>query len=85
MWRLFSNYALIDDARPAARQRRTENAVQHVWGYFKKTASEKEKLRFKTLSAAKEFNETAAKGFLLGCPLKYGEPYLLGLYYFYVD
>ena len=79
-------YALIDHARGLpANQGAQKNAVQHVWGYFKKEATEKEKTRFFELSRKEVISEPALKRFLLRLALKYGPDYLRESYYFYLD
>lgn len=61
------------------------NAALHVWGYFKETAQEKEKVDFLTLSSAYQ-NGTATlaqtKQFLFRLAEKYNQKYLLDSYYF---
>lgn len=61
------------------------NAAQHVWGYFKEIASEKEKSDFlKLVESYKEGGVTLkkVKSFLQKMTLKYQEEYLLNSYYF---
>lgn len=79
-------YAMIDRARalpPDAGAQK--NAAQHVWGYFKKAASPKEKERFDALMSGSVPNEAAARRFLLRCAQQYDVPYLLKSYYFYLN
>lgn len=79
-------YTLIDDARALpADSGAQKNAAQHVWGYFKKEVTEKEKGRFCALSRRADFDETAMKRFLLRCAMKYGPDYLKESYYFYLN
>ncbi len=79
-------FALIDDARAQPADGGAQrNAAQHVWGYFKKEASRKEKDRFEKLSQGPDFDDGVAKRFLLRCALKYGPDYLKESYYFYLD
>jgi len=78
-------YAMIDRARMLpADAGAQKNAAQHVWGYFRDRASRREKERFLAITGGTAV-EAAAKRFLLGCAHKYGEPYLLESYYFYLD
>ncbi|MEA4827409.1 MAG: DUF1722 domain-containing protein, partial [Clostridium sp.] len=57
------------------------NTAQHVWGYFKKTASEKEKMQFSILMEnSKEYIKIKEK--LKRLAIKYDEEYLLDSYYF---
>lgn len=61
------------------------NAVQHVWGYFKKTASEKEKI--KLLEMIRKYEQEVIsirplKNFLKKMATKYEQAYLLDSYYF---
>lgn len=61
------------------------NAAQHVWGYFKNTASEKEKKKFMEELAAYESGSIAGarvKAGLRKLAVKYQESYLLDSYYF---
>lgn len=61
------------------------NGLLHVWGYFKKPASEKEKKRF--LDHIKQYQEdkiplTRVKNMLRRLAIKYNKTYLLDSYYF---
>lgn len=61
------------------------NALQHVWGYFKKVATEDEKAEFeKKLLDYTSGSETLAdiKAFLYQLSVKYDRAYLLKSYYF---
>ena len=61
------------------------NAAQHVWGYFKTTATPAERNRFNTLQEALAHDATVAprmKRFLLQCVERTGQPYLQESYYF---
>lgn len=63
------------------------NAAQHVWGYFKSSATESEKRRFQELIrkyTAGEADVQAIKKNLLSLARKYREEYLLNGYYFYI-
>lgn len=61
------------------------NAAQHVWGYFKKVATVKEKLAF--IRYIEYYNKgtksiNLVKNFLLKMTIKYKEAYLMDSYYF---
>lgn len=56
------------------------NTLQHVWGYFKKSATEAEKKRFFKLLEEKAFQK--AKAYLRRLAEKYNEEYLLRSFYF---
>jgi len=61
------------------------NAAQHVWGYFKNTATEKEKDEFIKKIKGYEQNKTtisSTKNFLRKMAVKYEQQYLLDSYYF---
>lgn len=61
------------------------NAAQHVWGYFKDRALDKEKDKFLTnikLYQQGEISAGTIKNFLWKMAVKYKEPYLLYSYYF---
>jgi len=61
------------------------NAAQHVWGYFKNTATEKEKNEFINRINNYEQNKTtisSTKNFLKKMAVKYEQPYLMDSYYF---
>ena len=63
------------------------NALDHVWGYFKKQASEKERQKYFSLisdyqSGAKRLE--LVKNHLEKLAVKYKEEYLLAAYYFYI-
>lgn len=65
----------------------TVNAAQHVWGYFKDRAEEKEKNKFfKDLSSYqnKEKSIEGIKKYLWKLAQKYQEEYLLNSYYFFL-
>lgn len=62
------------------------NSAQHVWGYFKDIATDKEKKRFFSyLESYKKgsFSIKALKGILWKMAVKYHEEYLLSSYYFH--
>jgi UV DNA damage endonuclease len=61
------------------------NAAQHVWGYFRNTANEKEKDRFSALLRLYQSGSAPADGlkrFLFRLAKKYEQAYLLDSYYF---
>ncbi|MEL7648338.1 MAG: UV DNA damage repair endonuclease UvsE [Sedimentibacter sp.] len=61
------------------------NAAQHVWGYFKNTATQKEKDEFSKLVSdfmRSESDLLKIKRMLFKLSFKYGESYLLDSYYF---
>lgn len=58
------------------------NAAEHVWGYFKKASSEKEKQKIKDLINKPE-EYIKIKEYLRKLAIKYNEKYLLDSYYFY--
>jgi UV DNA damage endonuclease len=63
----------------------TVNALQHVWGYFKKVATEDEKVEFeKKLRDYASGSESLSnlKEFLYKLSVKYQRAYLLKSYYF---
>lgn len=64
------------------------NAADHIWGYFKKMATEKEKKQY--FDKMKLFEEgklplSCVKHYLWKLTLNYQETYLLASYYFYLD
>lgn len=63
------------------------NAAQHVWGYFKKQATEKEKQQFLRLMEKAETELSlfaSVKKFLWRLVIKYEQAYLLYAYYFFL-
>ena len=61
------------------------NAAQHIWGYFKEIATEKEKAVF--LKSIEKFNQdqtsiSTIKSNLWKMAIKYNRDYLLNSYYF---
>ncbi len=63
------------------------NAALHIWGYFKKIASDKEKTSFmKIIDEYKNGNATisAIKNSLWKMTVKYNDEYLLSSYYFVI-
>lgn len=64
---------------------KTINGAQHVWGYFKNTANEKEKVNFKATLKKYEQGKTSlktVKNSLKKLAIKYNQQYLLNSYYF---
>ena len=64
------------------------NAAQHIWGYFKQKADEKQKDRFAALTAGYADgvgSYGAVKRFLFRLAEKYNETYLLNSLYFYIN
>lgn len=53
------------------------NAYQHVWGYFKTTATVEEKKQYEQLLINYSLESDELKPFLKTLTLKYHEPYLL--------
>ncbi|GFR36658.1 UV DNA damage repair endonuclease UvsE [Thermobrachium celere] len=60
-----------------------KNTLQHVWGYFKDKANDKEFVKFHQLLSSKEYSK--AKTFLSKLAEKYNEEYLLNSYYFIIN
>jgi UV DNA damage endonuclease len=58
------------------------NAADHVWGYFKNCAEEKEKLRYINLMKNYKPGSITHKKFLWQLTVKYQEPYLMQSHYF---
>ena len=87
-----NNYTVIEFYNLIEKAMETEittgnviNAALHIWGYFKKNASEKEKMSF--LKSVDEYENGIAsiskiKNSLWRMATKYGEEYLLHSYYF---
>lgn len=72
----------LQESIPAAT-----NALQHVWGYFKFKADEKEKVTFTKLLNDYQVNEiplSKIKKFLYNLAVKYNESYLTRSHYFYI-
>lgn len=82
-------YRLIEDALAKETQPGgAENAAQHVWGYFKNKANEKERAQFqRNLENYRNATGTLAtvKRQLLKLADKYEEAYLLQSLYFYLN
>ncbi len=80
---IFEFYNLIDHAMlMEISQGGSINAADHVWGYFKNCANEKEKKRYETLRKKYRTGTLAHKKFLWQMAMKYQEPYLIQSYYF---
>ena len=76
-------YNLIDHAlQTAISPGGAVNAADHVWGYFKNCANDKEKKRYLALLNNYRLGTLAHKKFLWQMTLKYQQPYLLYSYYF---
>jgi len=68
------------------------NAFEHVWGYFKQKADDKEKMKIQMLlenykysqSGKESDNIAKVKSFLMKLSKKYDETYLLNSYYFHI-
>lgn len=81
-------YQLIEDSQEKEEQvGDAVNGLHHVWGYFKKAASEREKSKF--LENIKAYEEgkislTRVKNILKKLALKYKEDYLLDSHYFII-
>lgn len=79
-------YKLIDDALLLKEDKGSQiNAFEHVWGYFKKQASDKEKNIYKQLLADYKkgtIDRQKVKNYLKKLAIKYHESYLLNSYYF---
>ncbi|MCC8180707.1 MAG: UV DNA damage repair endonuclease UvsE [Planctomycetes bacterium] len=75
--------ALAEPATPGSAC----NAGDHIWGYFKQQASEKEQGRYRAYRDAVLAGKPAAamKKFLHSLAEKYDQPYLLNSLYFYLD
>lgn len=81
-------YNLIEESLNTKPLKKTQiNSLQHIWGYFKKTATEKEKEKFKKLLLSYTKNErsiTYIKNYLYKLAYKYSIEYLLDSLYFYL-
>ena len=84
---IFEFYDLIDFAlKKEITIENGINSAQHVWGYFKDLATEKEKKKFfRYLKRYRkgDFSIRAIKGVLWEMTVKYGEEYLLSSYFFH--
>ena len=78
-------YKLIEEAVAGKKRKGFVNAAQHVWGYFKKCATEDEKKDFLMMmddyKAGKTDIEEIKKN-LWELAVKYNMKYLLESYYF---
>ncbi|HEY5585412.1 MAG TPA: UV DNA damage repair endonuclease UvsE [Ruminiclostridium sp.] len=83
-----SFYNLIEGAlRKESIAENSINAALHIWGYFKGTASDKERISF--LKSIENYRQgktsnNAIKNSLLKMAVKYQKSYLLGSYYFVI-
>ena len=72
----------LDESIPSA-----VNALQHVWGYFKNKAEEKEKKKIQKLM--EDYTKGLiplykVKSFLYALTLKYNDSYLIQSYFFHI-
>ena len=83
---VISFYHLIEDAlQKESNVDHSINAAQHIWGYFKISASEKEKNNFlKSMERYKQGTVSVKliKNILWKLAVKYNQSYLLDSYYF---
>ncbi len=82
-------YSLLDNAMHSAEpsQGTVINGIEHVWGYFKDIAQEKEKVKFRReLERFKGggLSLKAIKKSLWRLTEKYGDLYLMNSYYFHI-
>lgn len=81
-------YQLIDDALETEKETgKTRNTLDHVWGYFKNRATEKEKKKYENYLARFErgtLSAAAVKNLLWSFAEKYEETYLLQSYFFFM-
>ena len=79
-------YRLIDQALALEEDiGYSVNALAHVWGYFRRNASDKEKLKFEKMIVdyrSGKIRMGLVKNFLEKLAIKYNEKYLLNSYYF---
>lgn len=79
-------YSLIEEAMDLHREKKTElNALEHVWGYLKNEATDKERTRFKKMKEQwllEKITMTRLKKWLKKLAVKYDEQYLLESLYF---
>ncbi len=86
---VFVFYSLIEEAMGMEVSKGgAVNTADHVWGYFKKVATAKEKEQY--LKKVKAFQEgtlslASLKRFLWKMTCQYQEHYLLSSYYFYLE
>ncbi|HPB16132.1 MAG TPA: UV DNA damage repair endonuclease UvsE [Clostridia bacterium] len=87
-------YSLIEEAlKMQGSVNSSINAFEHVWGYFKDKADDKEKKKIQALienyksgtSVNIENDSIKVKSFLMKLSEKYNEAYLLNSYYFYLQ
>lgn len=82
-------YNLIEESLEMEEDRASSvNALQHVWGYFKSVASDKEKKRALKMIEdyqAGEINKSRIKNFLNKLAVNYEMDYLIDSYYFSLD
>lgn len=82
-------YTLIESALKAPVSKGAQiNAIQHVWGYFKKVATDAEKTKFSKLLDGYQNDKKSAqtiKNYMYTLSEKYSIEYLLNSLYFYID
>ncbi len=81
-------YTLIEEALEIEMSKKNQiNSLQHIWGYFKKDATEEEKTKFLSLlESFKNDKKTinSLKNYLYKLSYKYSVEYLLDSLYFYI-
>ncbi|VEU79876.1 YbgA family protein [Haploplasma axanthum] len=79
-------FELVNESIKLSENRKNaSNALEHVWGYFKRKCNESEKKTFFDLFRQYNENEidlVIIKKYLLDLSIKYNEEYLLNSYYF---
>jgi UV DNA damage endonuclease len=85
---LLKFYTLIENSLNTELNKKAQiNALQHIWGYFKKKASDKEKQKFLKLLDGyinKDKTLNPSRNYLYKLSLKYNVEYLLDSLYFYI-
>ncbi len=85
---LLSFYTLIEQSLDIELNKKAQiNTLQHIWGYFKKKASDKEKQKFLKLLddyINKDKTINPSRNYLYKLSLKYNVEYLLDSLYFYI-
>ncbi len=81
-------YGIIENSLSIELKKKAQiNSLNHVWGYYKKFADEKEKKKFfSLLNSYQEDKKTlnSVKNYLFKLSLKYNVEYLLNSLYFYI-
>ena len=79
-------YELINESTKLSENKKNaSNALEHVWGYFKKVSNETERAEFFVLFDKYKDDEIdlrIIKKYLLELSIKYNEKYLLNSYFF---